>query len=136
MTGGEQPLPPVELVPLDGVKLGRKQVLDHEAARMAGIAQRLGKRLVYWQRQTVGLMTLPDEEWRECFQLYQRTVMDLLREQRVRAGLAFDSDLPKLTPAEYQAKLRELVTEVVCALPDADMTALVAKRQAQSKEKR
>jgi hypothetical protein len=102
-------LPPVDIQPIDGVRL-RRHPLDIEAGRLNQLAHRLGARLRFALR---GLPDneVPDKDWREGFELYSETVMALLREQRMRAGIKSDgTDVPDegspLTAAEL-AELKE-----------------------------
>lgn len=111
---------------LDGVKI-RRHVLDHEASRLAGIAQRLGKRLSYWLRSHP-VHKLPDRDWLESYALYERVVMNLLREQRARAALTPDGGRVPLSDAEFEAELRTLVTDTIMSLPDAELERLLASR--------
>jgi hypothetical protein len=75
---------------------------------------------------------LPDEDWRENFDLYQRAVLGLLKEQRERQKLA-DAVAKRggaavLSSGEYEAELLSLARETIRAMPDEELQALIAER--------
>jgi hypothetical protein len=108
----KQGLPPVAIEPIDGVRL-RRHPLDIEAGRLNQLAHRLGARLRF-QLRKLPEGVVPDKDWRDGFELYSETVMALLREQRMRAGVRQPegAEQPEgdLTPAEL-SELRELAKE-------------------------
>lgn len=124
------PLKPVHVPEVEGVKV-RRHVLDHEASRVAGIAQRLGKRLNYRMRLQ-GAHELPDQEWRETYELYAKIVLGLLREQRERAKLSPATGAPALSDEEFSRELAEFRRETVHSLSDEEIRAEVARRAERS----
>ncbi len=108
-------LPLVETPDVGGVRL-RRHVLDVQASALAHLAKRLRSRLAITLRR-LPEDALPDKEWRDNFELYEKTVMDLLKEQRMRAAMPKPGpDAPEagapLTPEE-EAELAELAREAI-----------------------
>jgi hypothetical protein len=135
-----------------GVRIVRHP-LEREAERLMGITNRLGARLRFWLRKVpaeVPVMTgegedarpaigpdggqimqpvMPDRDWRETYDLYQRSVLGMLKEQRERAKLvgAGKGGLP-LSDAEADAELAELVKASIREMPAEELQALLAER--------
>lgn len=104
------PLPAIATPEVGGVRM-RRHVLDAQASGLAHLARRLRTRLVYALRE-LPEGAMPDRDWRETYELYERTVTNLLKEQRERAklkpaGPERPEDGAPLTPEE-EAELREL----------------------------
>lgn len=119
---------------IDGVTL-RRHILDREAAGLAKLAQRLGKRLRVWFRQTEAkpeeerLPTLPDEDTRESMDLYRKCVTDLLKEQRERAKLADKNGAPMVDDSVFEAQIAQLARKAVMEMPRAELEALLTARR-------
>lgn len=135
----------------------RRHVLDREASRLAGITQRIGRRLQAWLRnmpeevpcmREVGkdergkpvfqqivsadgkpLMEpfLPDEGFRSNYRWYQLTVLGLLAEQRQRAGMKIGK--PPLTDTELEELIMRDVREVIAKMPEAELQRLLEERK-------
>lgn len=117
------------------------------------ITSRLGGRLRYWLRgvpaevpimrgygeeatpvldakgEPVMQPVMPDKDWRETYDLYTKSVLGMLKEQRERAKLvaAGKGGLP-LTDAEADAELAELVRDSIRSMPPDELRALLAER--------
>lgn len=120
---------PVATPEVAGVVVQR-HTLDLEARRLSTLASRLGRRL---KRTLVALPPeiVPNEDWRKSFELYERTVINMLREQRERAKLAAKGGGPPLGDAEFEAELAALAKETLEGMPEREFRALCAARLAQ-----
>jgi hypothetical protein len=111
----------------------RGQTLDVEAVRLAAISHRLGRRLSAALRQLTADRELPDEAWRETYQLYSGVILRLLAEQTQRAKIyARAGSPPQMSDEEYQSELRAIAHEQVRALSDEEFEALAAERRAKA----
>lgn len=116
---------------------GKTKTLVRATSSLAFLAQKLSCRLRYWMRETQidkisGSGPIPDQDWRETFDLYQKTVLGLLKEQRERQKLT-DAVIKKggaavLTSGEYDAELMSLARETVLGMPQDQLDALIAER--------
>jgi len=116
---------------------GKTKSLVRATSSLAYLSEKLSRRLRHWMRWTqtdklTGEGPLPDEDWRENFDLYQRAVLGLLKEQRERQKLA-DAVAKRggaavLSSGEYEAELLSLARETIRAMPDEELQALIAER--------
>lgn len=70
---------------------------------------------------------LPDEDFRESWKLYQRTVSDLLVEQRERAKLGAKNP-QTWDDATFDARLAALAKQAVLAMPADELRDLLKQR--------
>lgn len=112
---------------IEGVTV-RRHVLDHEAARMCGIAQRLGRRLSYWLKNHP-VHELPDEAFLESFRVYGQVVSSLLKEQRERAKMTPKNGGHPVDEATFDAQMKELARATVLELPQGELDELLMLRR-------
>lgn len=120
-------LEPVATPEVGGVVI-RRHVLECEAARAMHLARRLGMRLRA-QLIALGPRSLPDEEWRETAEIYERILRSLLVEQRERAKLKPNAK-PPISDEDAMAELAVLARQAVMTMPLADLQALMLARTA------
>jgi hypothetical protein len=112
------PIPTVATPEVAGVTV-RRHVLDHEAARLAGLASRVGKRLSYWLREH---QELPDAGWLESARWYGTTIQGLLKEQRLRSQLTKGVEV--MSDAEYERELDEIIRARMMQMTDEEIARL------------
>lgn len=137
-----------------GVNLPRRHVLDVETERLMNLCMRVGRRLRNWIRKMpeeraamrfdretgthypildqdgkqVMEPLIPDRDWIENAEWYQRTLLSLLREQRERAKMTSGKGGPALDDATFEDELRELARQTIREMPESDLRALLAER--------
>lgn len=142
---------------IGGVTL-RRHLLDREAAGLAKLAQRLGKRLRLWLKrmpdveakrvvgrdpetgvnleepitgadgQPVIVPWIPDSDWRDNYDLYTKVVVALLKEQRERAKLVPKNGATPVSDEVFEAQLKELAIKALDEMPRSELEKLLAER--------
>ncbi len=130
-----------------------KHPLDVEAGRLLELSIRLGRRLRVALVQTdkanaklhdldgaLYQPKLPDEAWRETFKLYDKSVSNLLREQRERIALGLlirkvNGGTNALTEEEYKSELATIAQEHLLEMSEDEFKVLRAKRTAAKAER-
>jgi hypothetical protein len=120
--------------PIGGVVLTRHP-LEVEAARLAGLTRRLGKRLMYRHRRMLA-DAVPDEDWRESYKLYRDAVLGLLKEQRERARLPPGSRPPTVSDEDFEREIKALAAQAVQELPQDELDRLLEDRRALSEARK
>ena len=72
---------------------------------------------------------LPDQEFRDAWTQYERTVRNLLNEQRLRAQMVEKSNAPQISDEQYEAQIAELARRAVLEMPRAELESLLAARR-------
>lgn len=79
--------------------------------------------------EVIKVPVLPDADFRENWKLYQKTVSELLTEQRHRAAMGAGKGGQPLDDAKFEESLRELARQTVLEMSDADLAKLLAARK-------
>jgi hypothetical protein len=71
---------------------------------------------------------LPDDDFRQTFQLYERAVRNLLVEQRARAAMGAGKGGAPLDDEKFNAGLNQLVQETIKQMPLSELRELIKAR--------
>ncbi len=71
---------------------------------------------------------LPDKDFLASWELYERSVRNLLQEQRHRATMGTDKGGQAMDDATFDAKIAELTRRAVLEMPKAELEALLRQR--------
>lgn len=79
--------------------------------------------------QAIMVPVLPDDGFRENWNLYERSLRNLLAEQRAREQMARASGADELSDAEFEARLRELAEQAIREMPRDELERVLAARK-------
>lgn len=71
---------------------------------------------------------LPDEEFRKSWETYERTVRNLLVEQRARAAMTPANGAPPMSDEDFQASIAQLARQAVLEMPRGELEELLRAR--------
>lgn len=132
----------------------QRHLLDVEAERMMHLLTKVGRRLRHWlkvmpeeraamryDRETfthhpildatgnhVTEPLIPDKDWLETADWYQKTMLGLLREQRERAKMAPGKGGLPVDDETFELELAQLAQDAVRAMPVEELQKLLAER--------
>lgn len=72
---------------------------------------------------------IPDDGFRKNWDLYERSLRNLLAEQRAREQMARASGAVELSDAEFEARLRELAEQAIREMPRDELERVLAARK-------
>ncbi len=71
---------------------------------------------------------LPDEEFRKSWETYERTVRNLLVEQRARAAMTPANGAPPMSDEAFQESIAQLARQAIMEMPRAELEDLLRSR--------
>ncbi len=77
---------------------------------------------------TIEVPLLPDEDFRENWKLFEKTVVSILHEERERSKMLSKNGAPQISDEEFEAKLKDIARQAVLEMPADELKALLALR--------
>lgn len=113
--------------------LDRSKDLEVDLERIVGRDPESGRDLTELVTDADGkhvkVPLLPDADFRQNWELYERALRNLLAEQRARAALADKSPAPQISDEVYEAQIAQLARKAVMEMPRAELEALLTARR-------
>lgn len=151
--GNRSSLVAVQTPAVQGVVV-KCHMLDLETERMMGLVRKVGRRLRHWMvtmPETRAAMyydrenfchhplldengkqltepLIPDKDWLETADWYQKSMLGLLKEQRERAKMADGKGGLPIDDATFEAELAELAKQAVREMSTEELQRLLAER--------
>lgn len=84
---------------------------------------------VHGKRKPIMVPLLPSKDFLQSWELYERTVRNLLQEQRARAAMATKDGAVQVSDEVFDAQIAELARRAIVEMPRAELEALLKERR-------